>query len=229
MNSPNHRITPMSKVGLNIKRRLGELEKNQDWLARLSGVSQVAVSKVINGVTKKSRHLPDIANVLGLTVEQLHSGRWGEPLGVHEDAAEYRVSGGRPTNKVPLISFVQAGSWEEAVDSYQLNDAAEWLDVPLPHSASAYCLEVSGSSMEPEYYEGGKILVDPTVEAMNGDDVVVRTPDGKVTFKRLQRSAEGSFLIAVNPDFPNRIIEMPDESVFCGVVTGYWVDKRRHR
>ena len=164
-------------------------------------------------------------------------------IAVSESSNSYKIrdneNNGRPVadvapinrklGQVPLISYIQAGNWIDAVDAYQVGDGAEWLNVPLEHSENAFCLKVLGASMDPEYMEGGVILVEPKTQAEHGDDVIVRTPDGGVTFKRLQRTPDGTHLLAINTDYPNRILEMPENSVICGVVTGYWVDKRKHK
>lgn len=121
--------------------------------------------------------------------------------------------------KLPLISWVQAGTWETAVDNFAVGDAEDWLDCPVPHSGSSYCLHVVGDSMDDGTYEGYRegeiIFVDPEVHAVPGDDVVVRTPDGKVTFKRLKRDEDGLYLFGLNG---KKIIPLVEGSVFCGTV-----------
>lgn len=146
----------------------------------------------------------------------------------------YEILGSNPyqpsdllmTNKVPLISWVAAGSWCDSPDNYVPGDAEEWLDCPFPFSQSAFCLAVVGDSMWPEYREGEYILVDPGIEEAHGDDIVAREPDGKHTFKRLQITPEGTYLLAINPDHPNRKIEIPPDTQICGVVTGSWMRRR---
>lgn len=137
--------------------------------------------------------------------------------------------------RIPLISFAQAGDWCEAVDPYQLYDAEDYLASPFEHSDKAFCVRVHGQSMfspdrpDDGYPDGCIIQVEPGINPVHGDDVVVRTPDGDATFKRLQESSDGRYLLALNPDFPNRIIKVPEGTVICGVVTGYWVATRRGR
>lgn len=128
---------------------------------------------------------------------------------------------------VPLISWVTAGMMHEAIDNLAPGDAEEWIESPFPHSKSTFCLKLRGSSMWPEYKDGEIVQIDPDVVAKHNDDVVVRTPDGKATFKRLQLSEDGNFLIALNPDFPERIIRVPEGTVICGVCTGSWMDRRK--
>ena len=81
--------------------------------------------------------------------------------------------------------------------------------------------------MSPEYRTGEILLVEPELAAMHNDDVVVRTPDGQVTFKRLQITEDGTYLLALNPEFPNRILHMPADTAICGVVTGSWIKRKR--
>lgn len=127
--------------------------------------------------------------------------------------------------KVPLLTYTQAGAWCEMDDSFTQEEAQEWLVSPIEHSEGSYCLKVIGSSMDAHdgYPEGCVILVDPHLEPNHGDDVVARTPDGKTTFKRLQITEDGRYLVALNPDWPNRFIEAPEGTLICGVVRGYWV------
>lgn len=130
-------------------------------------------------------------------------------------------------NKVPLISWVNAGSFCESPDVFNPGDADEWMESPFPCSSSSYCLTVEGDSMSPDYREGEIILVDPSLDARHNDDIVVRTPDGTHTFKRIQITNEGTYLLALNPDHPKRKIEAPKGTSICGVVVGSWVRRRR--
>lgn len=131
------------------------------------------------------------------------------------------------TGRVPLISWVQAGDWCEAADPYPVGAAEEWLSWSSSHSARAFCLRVKGPSMMPDYRDGEIILVEPDELAQHGDDVVIRTPDGNATFKRLQITPDGTFLLALNPDWRPRIIEIPADSRVCGVVIESRIDRRR--
>jgi SOS-response transcriptional repressor LexA len=134
----------------------------------------------------------------------------------------------QPVRRVPLISWVRAGEWCESHDSFEPGDAEEWLDCPVEFSEHAFCLKVIGDSMFAPggYNEGEYILVDPAVRPRHGDDVVARTPEGKYTFKRLQITPEGTYLLALNPDHPNRKLEIPEDTHICGVVTASWKKRR---
>lgn len=202
-----------------------ELKWSEGELARRSGVSQPTVHRIISGDSKSPRYenVLKISQALGLA---------GNLALVQENGALYQLpsnvmKGPAIKGKVPLISWVKAGELCEAVDNFAPGDAEEWLDCPFPHSENAFCLKVVGMSMYPEYREGEIILIEPKLESLHGDDVVVRTPDGQTTFKRLNSSPDGTYLVALNPDMPNRIINVPEGTVFCGVVIGSWTNRRR--
>lgn len=136
------------------------------------------------------------------------------------------------SRKIPLISFVRAGSWDEVMDPYAVEDAEEWIDWPFESGERAYVLRINGVSMfNPRTGEGYpdkcQVKFEPDIEAKHGDDVVVRTPDGSVTFKTLQITNDGMYLAAINPDWPEPIIKIPKDSVICGVADGHFTPRRR--
>ena len=52
---------------------------------------------------------------------------------------------------------------------------------------TVYALEITGNSMLPVYREGDTIIVSPKAVLCKGDRVVVKTTDGKVMAKIMQR------------------------------------------
>ena len=69
----------------------------------------------------------------------------------------------------------------------KINKAWNSIDVPGVTDPTAYCLEITGNSMLPVYREGDVIIVSPKASVRNGDRVVVKTTDGKVTVKTIER------------------------------------------
>ncbi|MDR5761928.1 S24 family peptidase [Caballeronia sp. LZ035] len=126
--------------------------------------------------------------------------------------------------KLPLITWVQAGAWESVVNTFAIRDAEEWLLSPIPTSKSAYYLRVRGLSMynpsgEPSFNENDLILVEPQSDAESGNLVVVLLDDSaEATFKQLIVEDGKKYLRALNPDWPNRIIEVNGNATICGVV-----------
>ena len=126
--------------------------------------------------------------------------------------------------KVPLISWVQAGAWCEAICNFEPYDADTWISCPVPISQSGYALKVLGDSMTNpgpgrSYPTGCIIFVDPETQANNGDRVVARVPrTNEVTFKVLDSDAGRVYLRPINPQYP--IIDITEETQICGKVVG---------
>lgn len=125
---------------------------------------------------------------------------------------------------VPVISWVQAGDWNEIVDNFQPGDADEWMPCPVSHSKQTYALRVRGVSMYNQherttFHEGDIIFVDPNKHPENGSLVVVRMDDAKeATFKKLVLEGGKQYLRALNPSWPEPIIEINGNATICGVV-----------
>jgi SOS-response transcriptional repressor LexA len=82
--------------------------------------------------------------------------------------------------------------------------------------------------MEPGYQHGDIIFVDPDVAPEHGKDVVARLGDrNEVVFKRLVIEGKLEYLKPANPNWPDRIIEIPayPGARIIGVVIGKWVEK----
>lgn len=132
--------------------------------------------------------------------------------------------GPKGTGPYPLISWVQAGAWEQIVDNFAPGDAEEWIEAPRRVSNASYWLRVCGQSMydpmgDRSFKDGDLILVEPYAHAENGSLVVVRLDDeSEATFKQLIIEGGRRFLKALNPNWPNRIFEVNGNATICGVV-----------
>jgi SOS-response transcriptional repressor LexA len=129
--------------------------------------------------------------------------------------------------KVPLISWVQAGAWCEAISNFEVYDSESWLSCPVAISSSGYALKVLGDSMTNpspgrSYPAGCIIFVDPEAEAKTGDRVIARLPrTNEATFKVLVEDAGRQFLKPINPQYP--IIDITEETHICGKVVGSFI------
>lgn len=124
----------------------------------------------------------------------------------------------------PLISKVQAGAWTETVDIYEPGYAEDWVPCPVKHGKHTYVLQVEGESMlNPgnghSFRSGDYIFVDPERQAENGSLVIVqRELDSEATFKQLIIEGGSMYLKALNPSWPEKIIEIDESAKICGVV-----------
>lgn len=120
---------------------------------------------------------------------------------------------------VPLISWVAAGAWTAVEDPYEVGDAEQWVPCPVSHGHRTFVLRVRGDSMEPEYRNEDWIFVDPDRQPENGSHVVVRMEDAQeATFKKLVIEGGHRYLVALNPAWPSRIIEINGNATIVGVV-----------
>ncbi|MEN3791185.1 helix-turn-helix transcriptional regulator [Fulvimarina sp. MAC3] len=113
---------------------------------------------------------------------------------------------------VPLLGLAEAGAGG-FFDDAGFPAGHGWDEITLPDGAGEpmYALEVSGRSMEPAYREGDRIIVSPTASVRRGDRVVVRTREGEVMAKILQRQTARTIeLSSLNPDFPPRQFAVED-------------------
>ena len=119
----------------------------------------------------------------------------------------------------PLISWVQAGEWTEIYEGYIPPYETELLPCPVRCSEQTFVLRVHGVSMEPRFHEGDLIFVDPEATPSHGKYVVVQLDESnEATFKQLVVEENRQYLKALNPDWPNRIIEVNTDATICGVV-----------
>lgn len=142
-----------------------------------------------------------------------------------ESGANYTL-GPEIKGRVPLISWVQAGSWSSVVDNLHPGDAEEWVETTVPIHQHTYALRVRGDSMtnpngDPTFPDGAIIVVEPSAIAeaatmVNSFVIVKRTADDEATFKQLVKDAGLYYLKPLNPRYP--MLELRQEDVFCGVV-----------
>lgn len=116
---------------------------------------------------------------------------------------------------VPLISWVQAGHWQQAIDNLSPGEG-ERITADVKHSDNSYALRVKGDSMEPVFPEGCIIVVDPQRDATHGDYVIIRQNGDEATFKQLIFDGSTKYLKPVNPRYP--IMALLPDAELCGVI-----------
>lgn len=185
-------------------------------LARLAGLDATAFNKS-KRIGKDGRErwpsTESIAKILQATSESFDAFVAGGGAYVQTPLS---ATGGT----VPLLGFAQAGAGG-FFDSAGFPAGQGWDEVRLPSAGDdgTYALEVSGDSMLPLYRDGDVIVVSPGAQLRRGDRVVVRTHGGEVMVKLLHRQTPKQVeLHSVNPDHPNRIIDMADVEWIARIV-----------
>jgi SOS-response transcriptional repressor LexA len=193
-------------------------------LARTAGTSSSYLSQVRNQLPTKKGTPRAIGDDLAIKLEKAMKKPQGWMDGPHNGdtsaTPEHNAHDGPGIRSLhPLISWVHAGEWSEVCEGYAPQYGTELLPCPVACSPESFVLRVRGASMEPKFHEGDLIFVDPNALAEHGKYVVVRLDaSNEATFKQLIVEGGKQYLKALNPDWPNRIIEVDEEASICGVV-----------
>ncbi|MFT6789067.1 MAG: SOS-response transcriptional repressor LexA [Pseudoalteromonas rhizosphaerae] len=203
-------------LGKRVEKRRVQLGMTQAQLGLIAGLAQNSIHNIESGETKRPRKIDALAEALNCTPEYLLFGI-GE---VQEDEKNINnnVSPG-PTLKaaVPLISWVQAGAWSD-INEVREFDADRYL-CPVKCSDQTFALKVQGVSMEPKFYDGDLIFVDPQADCIHGSYVVARLDDdNQATFKQLIIESGHKFLKAANPNWPDQLIPINGNCTLVGKV-----------
>ena len=193
-----------------VKERRKQLGLTQYQLADLVGVAQTSIQKLERGDTKNPRNIEALARGLQCSPEFL---RFGISDNINSNVAP------GPTLKaaVPLISWVQAGAWSD-INEVREFDADRYL-CPVKCSDQTFALKVQGVSMEPKFYDGDLIFVDPEADCIHGSYVVARLDDdNQATFKQLIIESGHKFLKAANPNWPEQLIPINGNCTLVGKV-----------
>ena len=119
----------------------------------------------------------------------------------------------------PLISWEQAGAWSVIANDFDVRQAEDLLPCPVRCSQRTFILCVKGASMEPRFHNGDLVFVDPDATPDSGNYVIVQLEDSdEATFRQLIVEGGRTYLKALNPDWPDRIIEITENARVCGVV-----------
>lgn len=172
-------------------------------IVKALGVSSKAVSKWFNGESlPRQDKMNALAKFLNCNVIWLQHGESGVLDNNVSNPRPYR-----PAPKYPVISWVQAGSWNEACEPYTLDQIDEWYESEVHVQGSAFWLKVEGDSMTAasgqSVPEGSLVLVDAGREAINNSLVIAKLTDSnEATFKKLVIDGGQKFLKGLNPAWP---------------------------
>ncbi len=134
------------------------------------------------------------------------------------------------TRRIPLVSYVQAGTMTDIVDPYPIGAASDWLLTDLELGPNAFALTIKGDSMFPDFKEGDAIIVDPAVVPLPGDFVVAKNGENEATFKKYrprgvnEAGQEVFELVPLNEDYPSMRSDLKPIKII-----GTMVEHRRYR
>jgi len=192
-------------------------------LVEATGFTESMVSHWLGGkeVNPQTKTLVKLVDYFGCDLHWLQTGE-GEPF----PEPEKQNFGPAPyphnaPHRIPIISWVQAGDWQNAEDPFQPGQADEWNTTVETSHQNAFALIVKGDSMQPNFHENDIITVDPGREPISGDFIVAKNGN-EATFKQLVIDGSSVFLKPLNTRYP-----IKDMTGIDFVIVGVIVEKRQ--
>ncbi|MFM5520408.1 MULTISPECIES: LexA family protein [Aeromonas] len=188
--------------------RIRELRKKhgltQQKLGELIGVKKSSISQWENDEHSPSGdNLAQLSKVFGVSAHWLATGKGSPELSNVEPAV---IPQG---NRVPILSYVQAGNWREMCEQATAFDGnVEYVSAGGEIGPYGFGLWLRGDSMLPQFKEGDLIIVDPDESPQPGDYVVAKNGSDEATFKKyrprgIDESGQEVFeLVPLNDDYP---------------------------
>ncbi|MFQ1845786.1 LexA family protein [Aeromonas veronii] len=188
--------------------RIRELRKKhgltQQKLGELIGVKKSSISQWENDEHSPSGdNLAQLSKVFGVSAHWLATGKGSPELSNVEPAV---IPQG---NRVPILSYVQAGNWREMCEQATAFDGnVEYVSAGGEIGPYGFGLWLRGDSMLPQFKEGDLIIVDPDESPLPGDYVVAKNGSDEATFKKYrprgidENGQEVFELVPLNDDYP---------------------------
>lgn len=207
--TPESMLNPMKRhFGERIRELREERGISQAMLGKIVGVSRASVTQWEDGTTKelKGSNLQAIAKYFGANPDWIlkeippkyirrPATQDDSPRRIQEEPAAYM-----PQGAIPMPAHIQA---VPVVGSAQLGDNGYWaeLDYPVGHGdgyidfptrdPNAYALRCKGDSMAPRIKDGEFVVIEPNATPHPGDEVMVKSEDGRVMVKELLYVRDG--------------------------------------
>jgi SOS-response transcriptional repressor LexA len=171
--------------------RLGLSEQQ---FAEAVGVTRGAVQQweKPNGTAPKRATQPRVAHVLGISVAELMT---GSNVSSHQEVR----------GEVPLVSEVEAGLYT-VIDNFKPQIGLQMVPVNVQVKRHTFALRVHGDSMisdsHDSFPEGSVLIIEPDMEPLPGDYVIVKNGEGDTTFKQLVKDSGEFYLKPLNARYP---------------------------
>lgn len=209
----------MSSLGDRIRHyRLG-LGLTLEVLSDRSGVEVGTINALEKRGSTRSKYAKQIAEGLGLTLDQLldestdyleilRRRARGEPS-VSSNATP--VGAVAPGSRIPVVGTAQLGDNGHFVEmDFPVGHGDGYIDLPS-RDPGAYAVRCRGDSMAPRIKHGEYVVVEPATEVRPGDEVLVKSADGRVMVKQFLYRRDGRVhLVSVNDAYPPIAIDEKD-------------------
>lgn len=207
---------------------------SQKDFAAMVGTAPAYLSQIINGTIGQNGKPASLGNPLARKIEKklgLEDGYMdleNSDLTKEDINVDYSKKFSVEGRLVPVISWVAAGSISPIETVLRDTIVDEYLPPNTKCGKNGYGLKVTGNSMLPRFEPGDRIYVNPDVQAFDlitGDLVIVAyLGDTEATFKKIIIEGNQKYLEPLNPDWPEKIIKLTDDSRLVGKVVGLYRD-----
>ncbi|ENW05266.1 LexA family protein [Acinetobacter beijerinckii] len=202
-------------------------------LSQKFSISDKGAGKWLNAdAIPETSKIPLLANFLKVNSEWLISGSGEMALSFNSNNEKHDSNTSNPFpiagRLVPVISWIQAGSWTTVEAVPAGTQFEEWLPPNPKCGKHGYGLEVVGESMLPDFRPHDKIYVNPDFQISDlktGDLVIVACDEEtEATFKKLIVESNGMYLEPLNPKWLEKIMELREGCKLVGKVVGLYRD-----
>ncbi|MBH2029518.1 MAG: peptidase S24 [Moraxellaceae bacterium] len=202
-------------------------------LSQKFSISDKGAGKWLNAdAIPETSKIPLLANFLKVNSEWLisGSGEMTSSTNSKNENLDNNISHPYPITGllVPVISWIQAGSWTSVEAVPTGTQFEEWLPPNPKCGKHGYGLEVIGESMLPDFRPHDKIYVNPDfqISDLKTGDLVIVACDGETeaTFKKLIVESNGMYLEPLNPKWLEKIMELREGCKLVGKVVGLYRD-----
>lgn len=200
-------------------------------LSQKFSISDKGAGKWLNAdAIPETSKIPLLANFLKVNSEWLISGSGEMTLNINPNKEKFdsNTSNRFPIagRLIPVISWIQAGSWTTVEAVPAGTQFEEWLPPNPKCGKHGYGLEVVGESMLPDFRPHDKIYVNPDfqISDLKTGDLVIVSCDGETeaTFKKLIVESNGMYLEPLNPKWLEKIMELREGCKLVGKVVGLY-------
>lgn len=200
--------------------------KSKTEIARHFGVKPPSLYDWIKHGSISKERLPQLWNYFSDVVDMNHwgiskneipqNGQFGNQT--HDRRGKERLSG-----DIPMLKWNQVYDWITNQDNFRRANAIDWIPCPVHHGPLTFALKIENEAMfQPmakiSFLPGDIIFIDPKREAISNTYVVTYNINSKTAkFRKLIIDGDNKYLATLNPNWPNNMVMMDDNTTICGV------------
>lgn len=195
---------------------------SQSALARQLGLSQGAIAQMLNGTTTRSKHLPEIAQALGVSVDWLLGNDISPAVPVKVNDVDFV--------QIPELDIgfgMGGGTFMEGMpgEEPRVFDP-NWLrEITRSPAEKLFVARGIGDSMMPTLLDNDTLIVDRGQRMIHQQDRIWAISYGELgMIKRVRRKPDGNYLLMSDNSAISDVDATPDELFVVGRVV--WVGRK---